>query len=148
MNQWQQLAIAISIVSQSFENVLDRGGKPYILHCLYVMNNVDQTDPELMQIAVMHDLLEDCPQWTVNKLRGAGFNNRVLTALELLTHAPLMPYDTYIERIGVNEDARRVKLADLKHNSCVTRLKGLREKDFARLQKYAQAYSYLSSLSN
>lgn len=147
MNQWQQLSLAISIVATAFEGKMDRGGKPYILHCLYVMNNVDQTDPELMQIAVMHDLLEDCPEWDHFKLTQLGFSSRVLGALGLLTHDKQVPYEDYINTIALNQDARRVKMADLKHNSCVTRLKGLREKDFARLQKYAQAYSYLSNLS-
>jgi hypothetical protein len=34
------LSKAIATASNCFINVNDRGGKPYILHCLHVMHNV------------------------------------------------------------------------------------------------------------
>ena len=34
-------------------------------------------------------------------------------------------------------------MADLRHNSDIHRMKGLRDKDFDRLKKYHHAYSYL-----
>lgn len=135
---------AIAIASKAFEGVYDRGGKPYILHCLHVMTKVDNNDSELMTIAVLHDLLEDT-DWTVDKLVAEGFSLRVVMALSLLTHEPDVSYDDYIRRIATNEDARRVKIEDLKHNSDITRMKGLREKDFKRLEKYHRAYEYLKS---
>lgn len=135
---------AIAIAAKAFEGVYDRGGKPYILHCLYVMTKVDNNDPELMTIAVLHDLLEDT-DWTVDKLVAEGFSLRVVMALSLLTHAPDVSYDDYIRNIATNNDARRVKIEDLKHNSDITRMKGLREKDFKRLEKYHRAYEYLKS---
>jgi len=41
-------------------------------------------------------------------------------------------------------DARMIKLADLRHNSDIMRMKGLSKKDFDRLEKYHRAYAYLS----
>jgi phage FluMu protein gp41 len=38
-----------------------------------------------------------------------------------------------------------VKLADLRHNSDLRRLKGITEKDLARLAKYAKSYNDLKS---
>ena len=36
----QQLAKAIAITSDAFKGDLDKGGVPYIMHCLHVMNIV------------------------------------------------------------------------------------------------------------
>lgn len=79
-------------------------------------------------------------------LRFIGFKNRVVSALELLTHVENLSYDDYIKAISFNEDARLVKLADLKDNSDITRLKGLRKKDLERMEKYHRSYIYLSEI--
>jgi len=140
------LSIAISITAKAFEGKKDKGGNPYILHCLRVMSGVSDTNEELMCIAVMHDLLEDCKDWNVHRLLSLGFSLRVVNALELLTHDKKVPYDDYIKKIAFNEDARRVKLSDLRDNSNITRLKGLTKKDFDRLEKYSRSYIYLSKV--
>ena len=149
-HEYKQLGKAIAIVTDAFKDHFDRGGKPYILHCLHVMNNVDQNDPELMQIAVMHDLMEDMPAWTPLELVRAGFSIRVVNALRLMTHNKEDDYlEVYIKGISTNWDAVRVKREDLKHNGCVTRTKGkvLREKDIARYVKYITAFHILSQLT-
>ena len=72
--------------------------------------------------------------------------------LDLLTHkvdpdlTPEKDYAEYIKKIASNRDAILVKLADLRDNSDITRLKGLRDKDFARLQKYHRSWLYLKSV--
>ena len=136
------LSKAIAIASVAFEGKSDKGGKPYILHCLHVMHKVGPDDHELMQIAVLHDVVEDT-SWDFDGLKSEGFSNRVIDALKLLTHEKGVPYEDYIKGIATNEDARKVKLADLKHNSDITRMKGLRKKDFDRLEKYHRSYEYL-----
>lgn len=137
------LGLAISIAAGAFKYRFDKGGNPYILHCLQVMNWVDSSDVELMIIAVLHDLIEDT-KWSINDLRMLGFSERVITALECLTHWDEEPYKDYINRVATNIDAIKVKLADLRHNSDITRMKGLREKDLKRIEKYFKAFKYLS----
>lgn len=140
-----KLAQAIAFASNVFSEVEDKGGKPYILHCLRVMSSVDQTDEDLMIIAVLHDVPEDFPdKWPVTFFANQGYSNRVISALQLLTHDKKVPYDDYIKAIAHNPDATRVKLADLKDNSDITRLKGVGKKDFDRMEKYSRAYLYLS----
>jgi len=107
------------------------------------MNNVDQEDEELMAIAVLHDLIEDT-DWTFNNLLAEGFSERVALALDCLTHKDDEPYDDYIKRVATNPDAKAVKREDLRHNSDITRIKGLREKDHKRIEKYHRAFVYLS----
>ncbi len=141
------LAKAIALVATEFQHKTDRAGKPYISHCLRVMNNVDQRDKELMCIAVLHDLLEDFPdQYNIPVLMVKGFSMRIINAIDLLTHKPDYSYDEYIKKISTNRDATLVKLADLKDNLDITRLKGLRKTDFERMEKYHKAFVYLSDL--
>lgn len=142
-NQEKMLSKMIAIVSANFNGVLDKGGKPYILHCLRVMDSVKHLGPEVMQIAVGHDLVEDTDV-TLDYLKEQGFSDRVIEAIKLLTHDQAMSYDVYIKRLSFNDDAKAVKKADLRDNSNISRLKGLRQKDFERLEKYNRAYQYLS----
>jgi len=138
------LGNAIALAATAFQNKTDKGGKPYILHCLHVMNKMKyEGDEELMIVAVLHDLIEDTG-YTFTDLEVMGYSDRVINLLVLLTHSKNISYETYIEQIKSNsEDAVKIKLQDLRHNSDITRIKGLREKDFARLAKYHKAYSYL-----
>ena len=141
-----KLALAISITAQAFEKKMDKSGKPYILHCLRVMNSVNQKDEDLMIAAVLHDIVEDCPEeYTFSKLTELGFSDRVVGILHLVTHSKSTPYDEYIKAISVSKDATDIKLADLKDNCDISRLKGLRKKDFDRMEKYHRAFVYLTN---
>lgn len=139
------LGIAIAIAAEGFKNTLDKGNRPYIEHCLRVMNNLHTDDWELKAIAVLHDCVEDgvC---TLEDLQSLGFTKRVISGVMLLTHQKEVPYMEYIKRIAHFPDARLVKLADLKDNSDITRLKGLSKKDFDRMEKYHTAYVYLNNV--
>lgn len=137
------LATAIALAAKVFENKTDKAGKPYILHCIRVMNDVGP-DPDRQIIAILHDVVEDT-ETSLEDLVKMGFRPRIIIALDLLTHHKATPYMEYIKGIALNEDARAVKIADLKDNSDITRLKGLRQKDFERMEKYHQAFVYLSN---
>lgn len=138
-----KLALAISITAKAFEKTTDKGGHPYILHCLFVMDNTPG-DECTKCAAVMHDLIEDT-DITLTDLTHLGFSDKMIGLLHLLTHNPQTDYWEYIKAIAVNKDAVNIKMADLRHNSDVTRLKDLRKKDFDRLEKYCRAYTYLKN---
>lgn len=144
------LAKAISFAAQSFEHITDKGGHPYILHCIRVMQGLHTEDEELKCIAILHDVIEDIftenPQKGLDLLSKNGFSERVVRALDLLTHRKGVPYDDYIKAIALNVDATKVKLSDLKDNSDITRLKGLTKKDFDKMEKYHRSYIYLSKI--
>ena len=141
----KKLALAISITAESFKDKLDKGGQPYILHCFWVMNNTEG-DECTKCAAMMHDLIEDCPdKWSLKKLTELGFSDKTIGLLHLLTHQKETDYMEYIKSISVNKDATRIKLSDLRHNSDIMRLKGLSKKDHDRIQKYHIAYTYLSN---
>lgn len=138
------LGRAIAIAAQTHEKQIDKGGNAYILHPLRGMMRLRTTDEDLMIIVVLHDCIEDSNgAVTIESLRAEGFSERVLSALKLLTHDPAMPYDEYVRLIATNRDAIRSKLEDLRDNSDLTRMKGLREKDFERMKKYQKAFFFL-----
>lgn len=139
------LGKALALASDGFKNRKDKGGEPYMLHCIRVMNNLHTKDHELMSIAILHDVVED----GVTSLEGLtfmGFSSRVVRAVALLTHEKNVPYMDYIKALAHNEDAVAVKIADLRDNSDITRLKGLTKADHDRMEKYNIAYTYLSKL--
>lgn len=142
-----QLARAIKEASISHLHQFDKSGQPYILHCLHVMNTVKSKEPEVLQAAVMHDMMEDCGV-TVQNLTDMGFSGRVINALKCLTHLPNESYDDYIDRVATNQDAILIKIADLQHNSDITRLKGVSKKDLERMAKYHRAYMKLTEILN
>jgi (p)ppGpp synthase/HD superfamily hydrolase len=135
------LSKAISIAAQAFENIMDKGGKPYILHPLWVMNQVRHLGDKYMIVAVLHDLIEDTP-WTIEDLRREGFSEEILDALKLLDFRNV-DYFEQIKKVALVELAREIKIKDIEHNSRVTRLKGLTKRDFDRTEKYHRSYTYL-----
>ena len=138
----KMLGTAISIAAQAFECVEDKGGDPYILHCLHVMREVKALGEQAQIVAVMHDIIEDT-DWTAEKLIEAGFEERTVRLIEMVSCREGESYEDFVKRASMNPISRAVKMADLRHNSDIMRMKGLREKDFQRLEKYHRAYAYL-----
>ena len=91
----------------------------------------------------MHDVLEDSPI-TADELLIAGLPVEVVTAVKLLIKKPMQDYQAYLETVKTNPLARVVKLADLKHNSDLSRLPSITAKDRERLKKYKKAIDFLS----
>lgn len=134
----------LRIAADAHEGMTDRGGMPYILHPLTVMHSLETEDEELMCIALGHDLIEDTSV-TYDDLRAAGMSERVIGGIRALTKVPGMPYDEYRAMVLSSVDAMRVKLADLRHNTDIRRLRVVTEKDFARLARYRAFYREIMS---
>lgn len=142
--QQKMLSSAISLAALMHEQQFDKGGNPYILHVLHVMNDVRSSDLEIKQIAVLHDIVEDTPV-TFIMLREMGFSERVVQNVLLLTKVKGMSYEDYLKGIATSRDAILVKMADIRHNTDIRRLKGLTDKDVARIAKYQKAYVFLKA---
>lgn len=67
----------------------------------------------------------------------------VLDAVALLTHADGVDYFDYVRPIKANPIARAVKLADLRHNSDLSRLEAVDEKAIKRRENYLAVISIL-----
>lgn len=131
---------ALGIAKEAHSGQIDKAGVDYIQHPLYVASLVP-TEKE-KAVALLHDVIEDSSV-TKEELLLSGIDSEVVEAVSILTKHPNDSYQSYLERVKGNELARIVKLADLTHNSDLSRLKDITEKDEERLQKYARAIKYL-----
>ena len=95
---------------------------------------------EAVIIALLHDVVEDT-EWTIEDMEKEGFSNNIIDALKLLTHNDDIGYLEYVKQIkmSTNQYAKAVKLADLKHNSDLSRLMNVDEKILDRVEKYGKA---------
>ena len=138
--QQSQESIARAIAERAHAGQVDKAGKPYIGHPAHVAISVE--GDKAKAVAWLHDVVEDTPM-TFDDLRAAGIDDEVLAALELLTHDKTVPYMEYVAAIRENDLARTVKLADLAHNSDLSRLPEVTDADLQRVEKYRQAMGLL-----
>lgn len=139
MKRGELIGKMIVIATNAHAGQFDRGGNPYILHPLRVMSYLKTDDEELMCIALAHDVIEDTSV-TYHDLREAGMTERIIAGIRSLTKQPGQTYEEYKAGVFANVDAMRVKMSDLRHNTDIRRLKGVTEKDIARMAKYHQFY--------
>lgn len=111
---------AMHLAYNAHEGQLDKAGLPYIFHPLHL---AEQMSDEISTcVALLHDVVEDA-NVSLEDLK-KDFPAEVVDAVELLTHTKGMDYFGYLEKIKVNPIAKRVKLADIAHNSDETRYAG------------------------
>ena len=133
--------LALSIARKAHEGQLDKAGVDYIEHPIYVASQVDTEEEKA--VALLHDVIEDSSV-TAEELLNAGLPETVVTAIQILSKKKGQDYQTYLENVKSNPLARVVKLADLKHNSDLSRLRSVTDNDLERLEKYKRAIDYLS----
>lgn len=131
---------ALSIAKAAHAGQKDKAGKPYIEHPLHIANLMS-TEEEAC-VALLHDVVEDS-DWTIDDLAKEGFSKEVLNAVEALTHDNEVAYFDYIASIRENPLAVKIKIADLRHNSDISRIPQPTEKDFKRIVKYTKALGML-----
>jgi (p)ppGpp synthase/HD superfamily hydrolase len=144
MKRGEMLDKALLLATNSHHGQFDKGGAPYILHPIKVMHYLKTDDEELQCMALLHDVVEDCDVTFVD-LEAAGMSKRVVDAVRCLTKQRGQTLGEYKEVIFSNHDAMRVKMADLRHNSDIRRLKGVTDKDIARTTKYHIFYLELQA---
>lgn len=132
---------ALKLCFEAHKNQTDKSGMPYVFHPFHLAEQM--VDEETTIAALLHDVVEDT-DYTIEDLRQMGFPSNVLEALKLLTHNNDTPYMEYVAKIKENPIARTVKLADLNHNSDLSRLNTIDEKALKRKKKYEQAICLLS----
>lgn len=132
--------LAIKISFEQHKDQKDKTGLPYVYHPFHLAEQMN--DENSTCVALLHDVIEDTDM-TFEDLEQYGFNQEIINALKLLTHDENVSYMDYVKEIKNNEIAKKVKLADLKHNSDLTRLDVINEYDLERVKKYQQAIEYL-----
>ena len=132
---------ALKLSFEAHKDQLDKSGMPYVFHPFHLAEQM--TDEDTTVVALLHDVVEDT-DYTLDDLKVMGFNEKVIEAIGLMTHAEGVPYMEYVAKIKENPIAKAVKLADLTHNSDSSRLDNITEKDIARREKYKNAIEFLN----
>ena len=131
---------AMKLCFAAHRDQTDKSGLPYVFHPIHLAEQM--TDEETTVVALLHDVVEDT-QYTLSDLGDMGYPSAVLEAIALMTHDDSVPYLEYVAKIKQNPIAKAVKLADLRHNSDLTRLDVVDERAIARAEKYAAAIRLL-----
>ena len=127
---------ALCLCFEAHKEQKDKSGLPYVFHPFHLAEQMETEETTV--VALLHDVVEDT-DYSLADLEDMGFSKSVLDALALLTHDPSVDYMDYVRAIKANPIARTVKLADLRHNSDLTRLDTVDEKALARVEKYQKA---------
>lgn len=131
---------ALKLCFEAHKEQVDKTGMPYVFHPFHLAEQM--TDEYATVCALLHDVVEDT-DYTFGDLKKMGFPCEVLDALKLLTHEESVPYMEYVQALSVNPIAKQVKIADLRHNSDLTRMDTVDEWAIARTKKYNKALAFL-----
>lgn len=135
--------MALRLCFTAHKDQVDKTGMPYVFHPFHLAEQME-TETEVA-CALLHDVVEDT-DYSFEDLREMGFPNEIIEVLTLLTHEKGVPYMDYVKRLSTNPIARKIKLADLKHNSDTTRLDEIDEYALQREAKYREATAYLENV--
>jgi len=133
---------AMEICYRAHEGQLDKGGMPYVFHPLHVAEQME--DEYSTCVALLHDTVED-GGIELSELSEADFPEEIVKTVDALTRREDEPYMEYIERLKGNSLAVKVKLADLSHNSDMSRLNIITRWDMERKEKYEKAIAILKN---
>lgn len=124
---------------------VDKAGQRYIYHPTRVgeMTAAKYNDDILTAAAYMHDVVED-GGFTISDL-SVFFPEAVWKTVQILTRGKSDARDVYIEAIGKNLLATKVKLMDLKDNMDLSRLPYVTDKDSLRQDRYVDEYRQLEA---
>lgn len=145
MNDYEMLSKAFKLSCRAHETQRDKAGQPYIYHPVMVALQCDTVEEKV--VALLHDSVED-KGLTFDDIRESGFSEDIIDSVRLLTHE--FPkddeydrhYREYIKALYESGDqtAINVKIADLTHNTDLSRLGGRKSSGYDR---YIWAIEYL-----
>ena len=136
---------ALTLCFEAHKDQFDKTGLPYVLHPFHLAEQM--TDEYTTVCALLHDVIEDT-DYTWQDLQKMVFPHEILEALKLLTHEESVPYMEYVQKIAENPIATKVKIADLRHNSDLSRLDAIDEWAIKRTQKYQKALDFLLTVES
>ena len=137
---------ARALVEELFDGVTDKGGKPYVEHCIRVAEKLPHDAPEdAVCAALLHDVIEDCPGYNAVKLLALGFSERTVSLVQNLSRPPGLTYMDWVCEIAASGDEWliRIKLADNADNSDTARIAVLPPEQRGIIRRYERARAVL-----
>ncbi len=131
---------ALKFCFEAHKEQVDKSGIPYVFHPFHLAEQM--VTEETTIVALLHDVVEDT-EYTIEDIAEMGFGKAITDAITLLTHDDSVEYMDYVRSIKNNPIAKAVKLADLRHNSDLSRLDVVDERAIARREKYMKSITLL-----
>lgn len=153
--QISDLSMAIEIAKTAHEGQVDKAGKPYFEHVHTVSELASEVilswneeyDDFLVKakiVSSLHDVIEDT-SLTIDDLWEYNIPTDCILSIEILTKKKEQNYRDYLAQVKLDKLATVVKIADLTHNSDLSRLDQVTSKDIARREKYLKAIEFLTT---
>lgn len=152
-NRW--IEAAAKVAKRLHEGQQDKAGVDYFEGHLSFVALLGNTWQEKV-VGYLHDASEDTPhtvEQVLDLLEGEAGENmepaekeKIGQTLQLLNHHLSSDRETYIHKIGSDTLARAVKMSDFRHNMDIQRLPHPTAKDYLRIERYKQEYTYLSQI--
>ena len=126
-DRYQAILRAYNDAKDAFRGKPREDGQRYFEHlravALILIDYMRIDDHELIIAALLHDIVEDIPSWTIGRVR-EGYGNRVAKLVDYLTKPAKSHYPNKEERISVYHRRFRkaprefflIKLSDRLHN--------------------------------
>lgn len=131
---------AYDLALEKHKDAIDKLGKPYILHPLYVSEKFDVYDFKI--VAILHDIIEDTDV-NLKDLEKMGFPKKITKAIDCISRKKTESYFEYIDRVKTNGIAKIVKIEDLKHNLLPERINLVKNNE-SLIKRYKKALKILS----
>jgi (p)ppGpp synthase/HD superfamily hydrolase len=137
---------AMRIAFYAHKEQVDKTGMPYIYHPFHLAEQMH--DEVSVCAALLHDTVEDT-EITFDELTAQGMTDEIVEVVRLLTHVDGISYMDYVRAIkeSGNATAIAIKLADLYHNSDVSRIGKIDKETAACLEEYKLAIGLLRNAS-
>jgi len=134
---------AMSIAYDAHNRQYDKCGIPYIYHPIIVAEQMK--DEKSIIVALLHDVVEDTD--ISLEYLSSIFDTEIINAIDAITRRDNEKYFDYIKRVKQNNIARKVKIADIKHNMQQDRFDLIQsDKSYlSLLERYGNALRILES---
>lgn len=110
---------ALKICFEAHKAQVDKAGVPYVFHPIHL---AEQFDSETRIVcALLHDVVEDWGKIYDKDFFAHNFPPHICKVLFLLTRRENQEYRQYIYELSKDDDAKAIKIADLKHNMDISR---------------------------
>jgi len=153
-----KLQEATLLAEKAHKGQTDKAGQSYFMHpqavseivCNMIFNwygdceSYEEFFLKAEIVSLLHDVIEDTSM-TAEDLQNQGVPYDCIEAIKALTKIDGENYFDYLTKIKSNRLATIVKIADMTHNSDLSRLTNITPEDVLRREKYQNAIQYLGA---
>lgn len=108
--------LALEIATEAHAGIFREDGEPYINHPKRVAAQFAWGYGDRRIVALLHDVVEDNPEWTLDRLRGLGFPAHIVQSIDAVTRRQGETYLDFVLRASKLEISSAVKREDIRDN--------------------------------